>query len=130
MREDNQATTPGHQKLESATEQSESAGSARRLNLFILLAGVMVALILGGGGYLVGRSSGEDLEAARARGTTLGTTAGERHGEVRGFRAGFAKGKSLSFEVSYNQAYKRAYVEAWEEAGLDAPAKKEIKVSR
>lgn len=130
VHEDDQAKTPGDRASASSTEQSEPAVSIRRSTLFTLLAGVIVAIALGAGGYAVGKNSGEDLEAARVAGTSAGKAAGENRGQARGFRAGLTKGKSLGFAVSFNQAYKRAYIETWEEAGLDAPAKKDIKVSR
>lgn len=111
-------------------DENNDTVAIRKATLATILAGVAVAVVLGIGGYLFGKNSGEDLEAARATGTTAGRAVGEKRGDIRGFRAGFAKGKSLGFAVSYNQAYKIAYLDAWEEAGLDAPPKKDVKVSR
>lgn len=128
--EEDQAKTVGDKASASSTERSEPAFSIRRSTLFTVLAGVIVAIALGAGGYMVGKNSGEDLEAARAAGASAGKAAGEKRGQSRGFRAGFTKGNSLGFTASYNQAYRRAYVKTWEEAGLEAPAKKDIKVSR
>ena len=91
---------------------------------------LLVAAALGVGGYLVGKSSGEDLDAARAEGAAAGQKAGTTKGTAAGYEVGFRKGREAGFEATYAPAFRKNYSEAYEDAGLEAPAKNEIKVPK
>lgn len=84
---------------------SEGRGGPRRAVFWWLLAfGLLTVLAVGGGGYLLGRSSGEDLNQARSEGRALG----ERAGSARGAESGYRTGLRLGHREGYRQAYRRA----------------------
>ena len=57
--------------------------SVSRHQFFVGLAVVAALVLLGVGGYLVGHSTGEDLDAATAQGTAQGQREGAAKGAVR-----------------------------------------------
>lgn len=101
-----------------------------RLSTIGLIAGVLVvALALGVGAFVYGKSTGEDLDAARAAGTEAGQRQGSAKGAAEGYAAGFKKGREVGFKRTYPKAYRKSYIKAFEEAGLEAPKAQEIRVS-
>ena len=68
----------------------------------------VAALAAGIGGYALGASSGEDVDAAvgvaREKGASDGALAGERKGRAIGERQ-----EKKSYKMSYDQAFNRAY---------------------
>jgi hypothetical protein len=101
-----------------------------RLATIGLVVGILaVALAIGAGAYVYGKSTGEDLDAARAAGTEAGQREGTAKGAAEGYAAGFKKGREVGFRRAYPKAYRESYAEAFEEAGLEAPEAREIKVS-
>lgn len=101
-----------------------------RLSTIGLVVGILVvALAIGAGAYVYGRSTGEDLDAARAAGTEAGQRKGAAKGAAEGYAAGFEKGRETGFKRAYPKAYRKSYAEAFEEAGLEAPKAQDIKVS-
>ena len=94
-----------------------------------VMIGVLVLLIAAGAGigaYFYGKSTGEDLDAARAEGTAAGQKKGAAQGAEEGYAEGFEKGRAEGYEESYAQTYRHAYIEAFEDADLEPP--KKIKV--
>ncbi len=89
---------------------------------------VLVSLVVGVGAFLIGRSTGDDLEKARLEGETAGRQAGAIEGAAEGYAAGFRKGRERGFRKAYVPAYRTYYKRALEQAGLDVPASKEIDV--
>lgn len=84
----------------------------------------LVALLAAGagvGGYLAGKSGGEDLDAARAAGERQGKRDGAERGARRGYQEGFKKARKAGYNQTYDKAYIRAYVKEFEEAGLAVP---------
>jgi hypothetical protein len=80
-----------------------------------LVAGLLALTIAAlGGGYAVGRASGEDLDPARAAGSRAGEKIGTARGTRRGYAAGLKQGKRKGYKQAYKPAYKRAYNEALE----------------
>lgn len=69
---------------------------------------LVLVLSAGAGGYALGRSSGEDLDAARAAGERAGQAEGAALGEERGTKEGLRAGRK--------QGYKEAYAKAQREA--------------
>lgn len=101
-----------------------------RLSTIGWVGGVLaVALAIGVGAFFFGKSTGEDLEAARAAGAKAGHSKGAARGAAEGYAAGFKQGRATGFKRTYPQAYRASYAEAFEEAGLEAPKAREIKVS-
>lgn len=100
---------------------SPSRFSGRQL---ALAAPLLIALALAAGiaGYALGRSGGEDLEAARHS----GAAAGQMVGAARGAATGFPKGVEAGRKKAFAPAYENAYGNAFETAGLTPP--EEIKV--
>ena len=91
-----------------------------------VLVGVLVLLIAAGAGigaYFYGKSTGEDLEAARAEGTEVGQKKGSAEGAEEGYAKGLEEGRAEGYEASYAQTYRHAYAEAFEDAGLEPPKK-------
>lgn len=74
-----------------------------------LAALVVVAGLVGGGGYVVGRAGGADLGKARSSAAALGAARGETRGALRGHGLGFSSGRSAGFHANYSHAYRRAY---------------------
>jgi hypothetical protein len=89
---------------------------------------VVIALLLGVGGYLIGKESGEDLDQARSFGEAAGIQEGREKGQQKGLKAGFDVGRTAGFNRTYGPAYRRAYRRQFDEAGLEAPGVKEIEV--
>ena len=97
-----------------------------RLGLLVLL----VAGAFGTGGYLIGSSTGEDLDAARAEGKSVGEEAGAKRGTAKGYAAGFRRGRAKGFERAFAPSYRKSYARAFVDAGLERPARKEIRVPK
>lgn len=84
--------------------------------LAVILVGAVLAAAAGG--YLLGHSSGEDLNAARATGEAAGQTAGDQQGTKHGRQ----EGEQAGFKAGYEEAYRKAF----EDAGLGAPKDVEV----
>ena len=110
----------------SSKARAEAALDTTRLWL-IGLAAAIVAGLAGGGGYVLGDSSGPDLAAARAEGAAVGHRAGTLKGAAAGRLAGGQEGGAAGFEQTYANYYRLAYREAFEVAGLDAPTGIEVR---
>lgn len=83
---------------------SAEAAGRRRVLAVVACIGVCAAL----GGYFVGRSGGEDLDAARASGTIAGKRESTKAAERDGYKVGHKAG--------YKQTYRKAYETAYETA--------------
>jgi hypothetical protein len=95
--------------------------SVSRRQFLVGLGLLVVVVALGVGGYLFGRSTGEDLDAARAHGTALGQTEGSAKGASEGFTAGRKEGRNAAYAKSYDRSYRDGYQQAYEDAGLNPP---------
>ncbi|MCB8915413.1 MAG: hypothetical protein H6532_06245 [Thermoleophilales bacterium] len=91
---------------------------------------VVIALLVGTGGYLLGKGSGDDLDRAKLEGQFAGKRAGAIAGATKGYAAGFKKGRDVAFRKSYTASYRRNYIRAYDNAGMDAPKAKDIEVPR
>ncbi|MCB0830024.1 MAG: hypothetical protein KDB54_00490 [Solirubrobacterales bacterium] len=95
----------------------------------LAVAGIIaVALMVGAGGYLVGKGTGDDVDQARLEGEFAGKRAGAIAGATKGYAAGFKKGRDVAFRKSYSASYRRNYIRAYDNAGMDAPKAKDIEV--
>lgn len=87
-----------------------------------LAAGLAVFLILAagaaGGGYALGKSGGEDLDAARAKGAAEGQREGAARGAERGYDFGLKQGEKAGYKQTYKKSYDRAYKRELKKAGL------------
>jgi hypothetical protein len=93
----------------------------------MVVAAAMLIAIAGVGGYLIGKSGGQDLTAAREAGALRGHDQGVRVGTRQGFAVGFKSARKVSFRLAYTQAYRASYRAAFEASGLIPP--EEIQVS-
>lgn len=84
---------------------SAEAAHRRRVLAAVACIGVCAAL----GGYFVGRSGGEDLDAARAAGTLQGKHEGTAAARRTGYRQGYKQGHKAGYKDTYKKAYKTAY---------------------
>lgn len=98
----------------------------RSRTLVLVGATLIAAAVLGVGAFFYGKSTGEDLDAAREAGTQAGRAEGAREGSARGYAAGFKKGREKGYDEAYGPAFTKSYKEAYVKAGLDAPADKDI----
>ena len=97
----------------------------------LAVAGIIsIALLVGAGGYFIGKGSGDDLDTARLEGEYAGKRAGAIAGATRGYATGFKKGRDIAFRKSYSASYKRNYRRAYEEAGMDPPKAEDIEVPK
>jgi hypothetical protein len=88
---------------------STEAVRRRRAALAVVVGlGITSAL----GGYFIGRSGGEDLDAARAAGTLQGAHQGTVASSRAGYRQGFREGRRAGYEQTYGKAYRTAYKQA------------------
>lgn len=95
----------------------------------LIVSGVIaIVLMVGAAGYLIGKGTGEDIDAARLEGEFAGRRAGAVEGATKGYAAGFKKGRDIAFEKAYSASYRRNYRRAYEEAGMDPPKAKSIQV--
>jgi hypothetical protein len=97
-------------------DRRNTRGLARRTAAVVLV--VLLAAGVGTGAYFLGKSSGEDLDAARAEGAAEGREAGADVGTRRGFREGFREGREEAFDTAFEATYRGAYRKALQEAGL------------
>jgi hypothetical protein len=115
------------------TDKPESEpGGGTRLKTILKRAGLALLVVLllalgGGGGYVLGRNSGEDLDAARAEGATAGlsrgtATAGDAYAE------GEARGRRVTYGPAFRDSYRAAYREAFKDSKLDVPSAEQIAV--
>jgi hypothetical protein len=115
-----------HQPSDDGTEATapQAVGSERRGGRG-LIAGVVACLVLaagaGVGGYFVGKSGGEDLDAARAAGAAEGREQGSAKGAEEGYAEGFKEGRREGYSATFATAYRKAYAKEFEQAGLEAP---------
>lgn len=91
---------------------------------------LLIALLIGAGGYVLGKGSGDDIDQARLEGEFAGKQQGAIEGASRGYAAGFKKGRDLAFRKSYEASYRRNYIRAYENAGMDPPQAKNIEVPK
>jgi hypothetical protein len=93
--------------------------SRRQFWLGLLL--IVAVIAVGVGGYFVGQSAGEDLDAARSEGTAQGQREGSARGAEEGFAEGRKEGRKAAFAKSYEKSYREGYRTSYEDAGLDPP---------
>lgn len=94
------------------------------------LAAVAVALLLLslGGGFLLGRESGEDLSVARASGEEQGKRLGTRVGATVGYVVGLDRGYPQYYDGAWVDGYVAAYRRAFQRIGAVPPAPRSIRV--
>ena len=88
-----------------------SAEVVRRRRAALAVA-VALGLTAALGGYLVGRTGGEDLDAARQAGTIQGKHESTAAARRDGYDQGYKEGKKAGYKETYKKAYKTAYKEA------------------
>ena len=94
------------------------------------LAAVAVALLLLalGGGFLLGRHSGEDVASARAFGEEQGKRLGTRVGATVGYVVGLDRGYPQYYDGAYADGYVAAYRRAFQRLGAIPPTVRAIRV--
>jgi len=110
---------PSSDEPAAGTEGSGRRIFTRKRVGWAALALVLIALAAGGG-YLLGKGSGEDLEAARTAGEKAGWTRGTAiGGDV--YPAGLEQGRKITFGRTYRDAYRKAYRRAFEGSEVEVP---------
>lgn len=95
----------------------------------LVVSGVVLLLLLvGAAGYVIGKGSGDDVDAARLEGELRGKQAGAVAGATKGYAAGFKKGRDTAFDKAYRASYIRNYRRAYEKAGMEPPKPGQIEV--
>jgi hypothetical protein len=95
--------------------------SVSRHQFLLGLGLIAVLVLLAASGYLLGHSTGEDLDAARVQGAAQGQSEGAAQGAKEGFAAGRKEGRKAAYAETYPRSYREAYRGAYEDAGLDPP---------
>jgi hypothetical protein len=80
----------------------------------VALVAVLLAIAAGAGGYALGKSTGADLEAARAQGARSGKVEGADRGSQKGYDQGFEAG----FRQAKARGYRNAFYKALSAAGI------------
>ena len=124
---------PGFQTRRNKTHRRLKRGEGKNFEISRKSAGigvltVVVALLLGLGGYLVGKNGGEDLGQARAEGSKAGNKIGAVKGSTAGYAVGLKQGEKTGYQSSFGPAYKNAYAAAMVDAGLDRPKLQSIQL--
>lgn len=115
MRTDDELTDPSDTlDLPAPVEQQRATSPRRHRRVLILFLAVLTVASGMGAGYWIGRSSGEDLDAAR----TAGSRAGAASGRTEGEEAGRSEGEKAGYEQSFQDAYDAAFKKALEDAGV------------
>lgn len=96
--------------------------------VYVGLGVLLAAVAVGVGAYFIGKSSGADLDAAKAAGEAAGRVKGAEIGSRQGYALGFKAGRKQGYEKTLAPAYRQAYQKAYEDAGLEAPELSEIDV--
>ena len=79
----------------------------RRIRPLWLLVIIVIAFVAAAGGYVFGRSTGEDLDRARTDGRAIGERIGSASGAERGYRAGLGDGRRQAYRAAYRAALRR-----------------------
>jgi hypothetical protein len=82
---------------------------------------IVIAAAVGVGAYLLGRTGGQDLAAARAKGHKEGISLGYAAGIHRGYSRGFSASRQLTYQQAYRRAYVAAYRRAFRRLGIAVP---------
>jgi flagellar biosynthesis/type III secretory pathway protein FliH len=112
-------------EVQPSGEAPRAAPNGRQLiyaGVGVLLAAVAVGL----GAYFIGKSTGADLDSAKAAGEAAGRVKGAEIGARRGYALGFKAGRKRGYEKTFAPAYRRAYRKAYVDSGLAAPNPSEI----
>jgi hypothetical protein len=104
--------------------------SAKTRKAALAAIAVLVLAACGVGGYLVGNSGGEDLDAARAAGARAGHDEGIRKGTQAGYAGGFRAGKRRGYLQAFAPAYKKAYIAAYGDSELEPPKPSEVSLPK
>lgn len=112
---------------------AEAEGSDRKFftgKRLALAASALVAIALAaGGGYLIGRDSGADVDAARTDGEEMGWTRGTSIGADI-YPRGLDTGRKITYARTYRDAYREAYVRAFKGSEIsDVPKAESIQVA-
>jgi len=100
---------------------AQDAPGAGRRTPRVLVAVLVIALLAAAGGaagYLLGKSGGEDLDAARASGERAGQREGAARGAERGYDQGFRQGRRAGYKETYKKTYDKTYEAELKKAGL------------
>jgi hypothetical protein len=89
---------------------SAEAAHRRRVLAAVGCIGICAAL----GGFLIGRSGGHDVDAARAEGTAAGKHESTKATTRDGYNAGYKVGHKRGYDQTYKKSYKNAYKTATE----------------
>ncbi|MBK5231590.1 MAG: hypothetical protein JJE13_01220 [Thermoleophilia bacterium] len=124
------SNTEGEEVTVAETSDEPAKNFSMRSTVTFVICGVLAVVAFGFGGYLVGNGSGEDLDTARAAGSSAGMNLGSSKGMKTGLRKGVAAGKKTGFAKAYLPAYRKAYFKEWEGAGLEPPKEIRVKVPK
>ena len=105
--------------LQEETSRTDSKRRSNRKRLAIAVIVLVLGAGAGAGAYLLGKNSGEDLDAARAAGAQQGKREGAARGAERGYDQGFRQGRRQGYRQAYGPAYDKAYNAELKTAGFE-----------
>jgi hypothetical protein len=96
---------------------------SRRYAIVAALSGAII--LVAASGYVLGKSSGEDLDAARLSGAKHGRAEGAARGAEQGFSSGYSAGRKRGYRQGYKSAYRKARNTPIEQGGSQQTKSKE-----
>jgi hypothetical protein len=121
---------PGDTEVDEVRSSGKAAGAAPngRQLIFVGVGVLLAAVAVGLGAYFIGKSTGADLDSAKAAGEAAGEIKGAEIGGRRGYALGFKAGRKQGYRQTFAPAYRKAYRKAYEDSGLVAPELSEIDI--
>jgi hypothetical protein len=117
---------PSHDQPGAATG-GNATGIITRGRIGLAVLALALLALVATGGYLLGSSSGEDLDAARKAGERFGWSQGTAiGGEV--YPAGLELGRKITYGRTFRSSYRDAYSRAFVGTAVKGPEPEEIEV--
>lgn len=103
------------------------AGIVTRGRIGLAALALVLLALAAAGGYLLGKVSGEDLDAARVEGEREGWTRGTAiGGDV--YPAGLEIGRRITYGRTFRSSYRDAYLGAFAGTGVDEPDAEKVEI--
>lgn len=92
-----------------------------RKQLVLAAVALIVALGCGLAVYEFVKSTGPDVDAARATGTAIGKRAGAKAGRRSGYEDGMRSARTEAYRDAFSNSFKLAYLAEFKKTGLTVP---------
>lgn len=99
---------PGAAASDTSARPDDATTASRGRAVALIATVLALGAAAAAGGYLLGVSTGADLNAARLEGAAAGKRAGTAAGAKIGYAEGLRKGRRQGYENTYADAYRDA----------------------